>query len=254
MRLMPELHVPIHRDHRRMLPAAALLLAGGLLIAACSSGSTSSSTTTTGAGGGGSTTTTSGSASGGLGGILNGVSRSSSATYSATYLVVEASTGKSQTITFAQAPPKSAVATSSGSFYFDGTTVTECQGSGSTATCTALPSSMTGLFSSLANLFSPSVITGTLRGVQAAVAADHAGYVVSTSTGTYGGRASNCVTVKGTARPTPVTYCGDASEGVLTYLNANGNTLTLQAYSSSPPASTFAPPAGATVRSIPGGV
>ena len=248
---MSDLRVPFRRNHGRIWPAAALLVAGGLVFAACSSGSASTSTTTTAAGGGGSATTAPPAGSGGLGALVDGVPRSSSATYSATYLVAEASTGKTQTITFAQSPPKSSIVTSSGSFFFDGTTVTECQGSGSSATCTSLPSSLTGIFSGLAKLFSPTVITSTLKGVQAAVAANHAGYVVSTSTGTYGGRASNCVTVKGTSRPTPVTYCGDASDGVLTYLDANGNTLTLQAYSSSPPASTFAPPAGATVRSVP---
>jgi len=97
------------------------------------------------------------------------------------------------------------------------------------------------------------VITNTLKGVQAAVAAHSAGYVVSTSTGTYGGQASNCVTVKGTSEPTPVTYCGATSNGVLTYLNANGNSVTLQAFSATPPASAFAPPAGATVQTIPTG-
>jgi hypothetical protein len=184
---------------------------------------------------------------------VNGVSKSSGATFSATYLTAQASTGKSQTVTFAQSPPKSAVITPSGSFYVDGTTITECQGSGSSATCTTLPSSMTSVVSGLTALFSPSSIVSALKGVKAEAAAHSAGYVISTSSATYGGLASNCVTVKGTSVPTPVTYCGSTSNGVLTYVNANGNTVTLQSYSANPPASTFAPPAGATIQTLPAG-
>jgi hypothetical protein len=184
---------------------------------------------------------------------VNGVSKSSSDTFSATYLTSEASTGKSQTVTFAQSPPKSAVITPDGSFYIDGTSMTECQGSGSSATCTTLPSSMAGTVSGLTNLFNPAVIVNTLKGVEAEASAHSAGYVISTSTGTYGGQVSKCVTAKGTSEPTPVTYCGSTSNGVLTYVNANGNTVTLQAYSANPPASTFEPPAGATVKTIPAG-
>ena len=254
MPMTHDIEVPIRRNGSRRLAGATLLLAGGLLVAACSSGSTSSPSTT--ASSGGSTATTSAAAttgSGGLSALVTKVSKGSTSTFSATYQVTEATTGKTETVTFAQSPPKSSIVTSSGSFFLDGTSVTECQGSGSSATCTTLPSSMTGALTSLSNLFSPAVLTNTLKGMQAAVAANHAGYVVSTSTGTYGGQASQCITVKGTAEPTPVTYCAATSNGVLTYLDANGNTLTLQSFSSSPPASAFSPPAGATVQTLPAG-
>jgi len=232
----------------RGLAAAASLLAGGLLVAACSSGSsstatTASSTSTTAASGGGSST--------GLDSLVNGVSKSSGATFSATYLTAQASTGKSQTVTFAQSPPKSAIITPSGSFYINGTSITECQGSGSSATCTTLPSSMSSVVSGLTDLLSPATIVNDLKGVQAQAVAHSAGYVISTSSATYGGLASTCVTAKGTSEPTPVTYCGSTSNGVLTYVNADGNTVTLQSYSANPPASTFAPPAGATVQTVP---
>ncbi len=232
----------------------ASVLTAGLLAAACSSGP--SSTATTAAPGGGSTTTTA-AAGGGSGpsidSLVNSVTKNSGATFSATYLTAQASTGKSQTVTFAQSPPKSAIITPSGSFYIDGTTVTECQGSGSGATCTTIPSSMSGVVSSLTDLYSPSVIVSDLKGVQAQAAAHSAGYVISTSSATYGGLASTCVTAKGTAQPTPVTYCGSTANGVLTYVDAGGNTVTLQSYSATPSASTFAPPAGATVQTLPAG-
>jgi len=245
---------PVCSSCGRGLAAAASLLIGGLLITACSSGS--SSTTTTAAPG--ATTSTSTAASGGgsnsgLTSLVNGVSKSSGATFSATYLITQASTGKSQTVTFAQSPPKSAIITPSGSFYIDATSITECQGSGSSASCTTLPSSLSSTVTGLTNLFNPATIVSALKGVEAQAAAHSAGYVIGTSSATYGGQASNCVTAKGTSEPTPVTYCGSTSNGVLTYVNAGGNTVTLQSYSASPPATTFAPPAGATVQTIPAG-
>ena len=116
-----------HRGHgARTLALTASMLGAGLLVAAC--GSNSSSTATTAASGGGSTPTTAASGGGtanGVDSLLNGVSKSSGATFSATYLTVEASTGKSQTVTFAQSPPKSAITTASASFYIDGTAITD---------------------------------------------------------------------------------------------------------------------------------
>lgn len=243
--------VPTPRNRHRWLGVGASVVAGGLLVAACSSNSTSSSTT---AAPGASTTSTAASGgSSGLDSVVNGITRSTGATFSATYVVTEASTGKTETVTFAQSPPKSAVTTSEGSFYIDGTSVTECQGTGSSATCTTLPASMTATVSGLTNLFNPGVIADTLKGVEASAAAHGAGYVISTSSATYGGQPSSCVTARGPSEPTPVTYCGSRSNGILTYVNANGNTVTLQAYTPNPPASTFAPPAGATVQTLPAG-
>jgi hypothetical protein len=219
-----------------------MLLAGGLLAAACSSSSSSSSTTAS----------TGGSGSG-LDSLVSGITKSSNATFSATYVITEASTGKTETVTFAQSPPKSAVSTTGGSFYIDGTSITECQGTGSTATCTTLPSTMSSLVTGITDLFSPNVIADSLKGVKAAAAAKGAGYVISTSSATYGGQSSTCVRAKGASEPTPVVYCGSRSNGILTYLNADGNTVTLQAYTANPPASTFAPPAGATMQTLPAG-
>jgi hypothetical protein len=76
---------------------------------------------------------------------------------------------------------------------------------------------------------------------------------VTTSSGTYGGLASTCVTARSPSQPTPVTFCAADSSGILTYTNASGVTVTLTAYTPSPPASTFLPPAGATVVSVPAG-
>jgi hypothetical protein len=238
--------------------ALAAALAGGLVLAACSSSSTGSTATTSptsNASTGGTTATT--AAPKGpddtLKSVVDGITRSAGDTYSVTYLTSHSSTGQSQSVTFAQSPPKSAVITPNGSFYLDGSSVTECQGSGSSATCTTLPSTMTGSLSDLTNLFSPGILTATLKGIQAEAAAHAAGVSVSTSSGTYGGLGSTCITVKSAAQPAAVTYCAANSSGVLTYANTNGSTVTLTAYTANPPASTFSPPAGATVQTLPAG-
>jgi hypothetical protein len=238
------------RRARSLTVLTALL--GGLVFAACSSGSTSSTTTTTQTSTGSSAPSASGGSASALNTVENGITKSVGATFSATYLTAHSSTGQSQSVTFAQSPPKSAVITPSGSFYLNGSSVTECQGSGSSATCTSLPSNLTSSLTGLTNLFSPGILTNTLKGIQAEEAA-HVGVIVSESSGTYGGQASTCVTVKGSSQPSAVTYCAANSSGILSYANTAGSTVTLTAFSTNPPASTFSPPAGATVQTIPGG-
>ena len=130
----------IGQGTRRGGLAAVIVLAGGVLAAACSSSSTSTSTTTTSSSG--SPSTTAAGSGSGLASIVRGIKRGSGATFSATYVTADSTTGKSQTVTFAQSSPKSAVVTPSGSFYIDGSSVTACQGSGASATCTSLSSSL----------------------------------------------------------------------------------------------------------------
>ena len=234
----------------------AAVLVGGLALAACSSSSSSSTTTTTSGSGGATTTTAGSSGSGGSGNglssVVNGISKSSTTVFSATYVVTQASTGKTETITFAHNPPKAAITTSEGSFYEDGTSIIECQGSGPTPTCTSLPSSMAGSLTGLTALFDPTALSASLKAVEATATAT--GYSISVSNATYGGLASKCVTVKGPAVPNGSTYCGSTSNGVLTYTSAAGNTVTLQSFTANPPASAFSPPAGATVQTLPAGV
>ena len=242
---------PVVRGGRAMARSAAvfsMVLGAGAVAAACGSSSTSSS---------GSTSSTTKMASGGGAGLAtleSQVSKNASSTFSATYVVAESSTGKTQTVTFAQAPPKSAIVTSSGSFLVDGSNITACEGSGSSATCTSLPSTLSSELKGLTGLLSPSEILNDIKGVRAQAAANAAGFDVSSSSATYGGLASSCVTVKGTAEPQPVTYCAADSSGVLTYVSAGGSTVTLQSSTSNPPASTFQPPAGATVETLPTGL
>jgi hypothetical protein len=246
----------IKPHHRAVWPVLGAL-AAGVVLAACSSGSSSSTTTApaTPSQSSGSTATTvaSGGSNGALKSVVDKITKTTGATFSVTYLTAHGATGQSQSVTFAQSPPKSAVITPSGSFYIDGSTVTSCQGSGTSITCASLPSGLSSSVNGFTDLFSPGILTNTLRGLEAEVAAHADGVSLTTSSATYGGLASTCFTVKSPSEPTPVTYCASNSSGVLTYENAEGATVTLTAYTANPPASTFAPPAGATVETIPAG-
>jgi hypothetical protein len=230
-------------------------LAAGAILAACSSGSASSPTTAGSAAPAGTTATT--ATTGGAGNALEAVedkiTRTTGATFSVTYQIAHGAAAPSQSVTFAQSPPKSAVVTPMESFYINGSSVISCQGSGSSATCGSVASSMSDAVDGFTDLFSPGVLAKSLRAIEAEAEAHAAGVSVTTSSGTYGGLASTCVTARSQAQPTPVTFCAANSSGILTYTNASGATVTLTAYTPSPPASTFLPPAGATVVSIPTG-
>ena len=237
--------------HRAAWTAVAALAAGAIL-AACSTGSASSPTTAAPAGTT-VTTATTGGADNSLKAVEDKITRTTGATFSVTYQIVQGTSGTSQSVTFAQSPPKSAVVTPTESFYINGSSVTSCQGSGSSATCGSLPSSMSSSVDGFTDLFSPGVLAKSLRAIEAEAQTHAAGVRVTTSSATYGGLASTCVTASSQAQPTPVTFCAANSSGILTHTNTSGVNVTLTAYTPSPAASTFLPPAGATVVSIPAG-
>jgi len=237
----------------RSLPAVVAVVAAGLALAACSSSSTSAPPSTASAGGSSSATTTA-TGGGGLGGlraVVNRISDSATKAYSATYQLVEGS--QTQSITFAQDPPKTAVITPSGSFFINGTSITQCEGSGSSATCTSLPSSLTSELSGITDLFSPTALTGSLKGLEAQAQAKADGVTVTTSSANHAGLDSTCFTIAKASLGSKDTYCASNSNSVLTYVSTSTATITLTAFTANPPASTFAPPAGATVNTIPGG-
>ncbi len=249
------------RSPRRVV-WAGVVLAGGVAVAACTnnpSASTESSTTTTTTSshtsstshGSGSSGSGSGSSATKLSTVLSHIKQNSGMTFSVTYNLMEA--GKSQTVTFAQKPPKEAIITPEGSYYVDGTSVIVCMGQGSSAHCTSLPSSAAAGANAISDLFSPGVLTSTLQGIEGEVSAHIAGVSISSSSATYGGQDSTCVSVTKTGQP-QVMYCASNSSGVLTYFSAGGNSGTLTAYDANPPDSTFSPPAGATVETLPSGV
>jgi hypothetical protein len=192
-----------------------------------------------------------GGTSSGLQKVVEGYTRSSGATFSATYHLVDPKTGVNETVTFAQSGDKEAIITPKGSFYITSKTITACQGSGQ-VTCESVPTALIGPVDGLKELFSPGVLVESLEGIEGMVAAHEAG--VSTSSATYSKMSSTCVKLSGKKFTTPVTYCAADSSGVMDHVNVNGNTISLTKYSTHPASSTFAPPAGAKMITIPKGV
>jgi hypothetical protein len=236
---------------------AVTLVGGGLLVAACGSSSSSPPTTAPTSTTGRATSTTgaaspaSGAAS--LNKVVSGINKGTGSTFSGTYTTSDTKTGQTQTVTFAQDPPKSAVITSNGSFYIDGQTVTECTGSGSAATCESLSTSLGASLSGIVDLYAPRVLSATIKGLESEALAHAAGVSVTTNSATYGGLASTCATLKNASQATSVTYCVANTSGILTYSSAKGSTVTLTSFTANPPASTFSPPAGSTLETLPAG-
>ncbi len=243
------------RPARRTTWAAVAALAVGAILTACNSGSASPPMKAGSSSSAGTTASTAatGGADNALKAVEDRITKTTGATFSVSYQIAHGAAGPSQSVTFAQSPPKSAVVTPTGSFYINGSSVISCQGSGGSTTCGSVPSSTSDAVDGFTDLFSPGVLAKSLRAIEAEAQAHAAGVSVTTSSGTYGGLASTCVTARSQSQPTPVTFCAADSSGILTYTNASGVTVTLTAYTPSPPASTFLPPAGATVVSIPAG-
>lgn len=179
--------------------------------------------------------------------VADPIEESAHATFSASY---ELTGGHLESVTFAQSPPKQAIITSGGSFYIDGTTITECH-SAAAGSCTVLPASFSSTLDEVTQLFAPGLLTTTFQRLEAQVTAHTAGVKVSTSKGTYGGLASTCLIFTGPAEPASVEYCAADSAGILTYFRAGTTTGVLSSYSLDPPASTFSPPVGSTVQTLP---
>ncbi len=234
------------RSARHRMRALAAVLAGGMaltataavggLVAAPASASalTRVADATTGSG---------------VGTVVQGLTKSAKATFSATYHVVNPTTKENDTITFAQTATKEAIVTPKGSFYITPTSVTECSGTG-TVTCAKLPPVLVAAVGDLKELFSPGVLVDTIQGIQAVAAKHPAGVSVTTTSAKYDSLGSTCITLKGGKVKTPVTYCAANSTGVLDHANSNGSTLTLTSFSAHPSASTFAPPKGAKVITV----
>jgi hypothetical protein len=232
----------------RQAPRVVAGLAAGCALAATSA--IVGATTSPAWAGAKATRVADGGTSSGLNKVIEDYTKNSNATFSATYHIVDAKTGVNETITFAQSPGKEAIITAKGSFYITPKAVTACQGSGP-VTCENLTSALSGTVDGLKELFSPGVLVETLKSIDGLVATHVSGVNVATSSATYSHVSSTCATLTGKKFPTPVTYCAANSTGMMDHVISNGSTLTLTTYSSRPSASTFAPPAGAKIISIP---
>ena len=155
-------------------------------------------------------------------------------------------TGPSQTVTIEQSPPKSVFSTSTGSVINTGTASYFCSTSNGQATCYSAGTS--NPLASLAALFSPASAITELKAAQASAAAHAAGYDVTFSSASYGGQSATCANI--TTAGKNAKYCV-TKQGILAYAGSDTGSFSLTGYSSSPPASDFALPSGATVVTIP---
>jgi len=168
------------------------------------------------------------------------VARESHATFEVAYSINAG--GKTESITFAQAPPKVLVKTTAGSLIDTGTetlfcSATYCVGEGST-----------NPVSSLENLFSPTTAENFFQQAAAEAGAAQAGYSIKFSSASYGGQKSECASVKGHGYSEK--YCV-SNIGLLTFASSPGGTIQLTSYTGTVPATDFSPPSGATIVTVP---
>ncbi len=209
-----------------------------------------------------------------LKGLTNSINRSKNLTYLAQYASV--SNGQTTTVTIAQSPPKSNFSTSNGSVINNGKTTYYCSSnagssgnsgntgstsnsgnSGASSTTTTAKSSIQCVsvkganpLLGLENVFSPAVALGALGEAKQGLVSRLLGIKVSSSSATFAGQPSTCVTV--TVRGRGGKYCV-TKQGILSYSGTSSDYFTLKKYSSNPPANLFSLPAGATTQTLPGG-
>lgn len=164
---------------------------------------------------------------------------------SATFEVVYTTTfgGHTQSITFAQAPPKFLMKTSGGSVVDTGAATLFCA---STSECVSAGAA--NPLGSLQQLFSPTTARTFFQHAAAALGAKEAGYSVSFSSATFAGLSSECASVSGNG--VSGKYCV-ASNGLLAYAGSSAGNITLTSYTTSVPGTAFTPPSGATIITEP---
>ena len=248
-----------HRATRVRWRLVTPLLAVGLVLA--DGGGSSSSSTTTGAHA--SAPTSSGGSSTELQTFGGTIKAAENATFQAVYTSTSSS-GGTQTITLEQSPPKRAFTTtdSSGSvstLLTTGSATYACTTDpGGTPTCTSMSSSTgAGARSSLIGIYNGSTALAAIEGWQTVVAAHVSGVPLTFTDTTIAGQPVRCANwrYQGSSATYCVTDTGAPTEVVTTdgSASASGSGFELTSFTTAPPASDFAVPAGATVVTIPTG-
>jgi hypothetical protein len=179
--------------------------------------------------------------------LENNLAKGKHITYEATYKSVQGA--QTQTVTIAQAPPKSNFSTSGGEVVDTGSKTFYCSTQGSAETC--INAGTSNPFLGLEDIFSSSTALGAFAEAKEGLIARALGVKVTESSGSFGGQASSCVTV--TVKGKGGKYCV-TKQGILSYSGGASSYFELVKFSTSPPASLFALPAGATTETLPGGV
>jgi hypothetical protein len=186
--------------------------------------------------------------------LTNSVKAAKGAKYAATYKVVSPASATSTTVSIAQDPPKSEFSSGQGqgSIIDTGTKTYYCSGgggSGSPASCIA--SGSTNPFADLENLFSPASALAAFSEAKEGLGSKVLGIKAVEGSQTIAGQSTTCVTV--TIKSGQVgKYCV-TKQGVRAYAGSDKSYFELTHYSTSPAASLFVLPAGATTITLPGG-
>jgi hypothetical protein len=185
--------------------------------------------------------------SGNLKALTNAINQAKHATYEATYKSV--SDGQTTTVTIAQAPPKSNFSTASGTVINDGKKTYYCSTSDGKQSCISAGGANPIL--GLEDLFSPAAALGALTEAKEGLVSRVLGIKVTSTSASFAGQPSTCVSVK--VKGQGGKYCV-TKQGLLSYSGSSGSYFQLTKFTSKPPASLFALPAGATTVTLPGGV
>ena len=197
--------------------------------------------------------------------LSDSIKRAKHLTYMATYTTVSGS--QTSTVTIAQKPPKSNFSSSGGQVINDGKSTYYCSTNGSSGTGGSGATGSTGSTGAsgssaptcisvkgsnpllgLQSAFSPALALSAFAQARQGIVSRVLGIKVSSSSATFAGQPSTCVTVS--VRGRSAKYCV-TKKGVLAYSGTSSNYFKLTGYSSKPSASLFTLPAGATTRSIP---
>jgi hypothetical protein len=171
--------------------------------------------------------------------IANSLKADENATFSASYNVTTPSVKTPLTFAFAQKPPNFQLifkeAGVSVTFVKIGSKAYGCEATAAGSFCAA---ESTSTVSSDLGFFEPNQVLPKIEAMESGATG------VVTSSKTFAGQPSKCVSA--TYAGTKATYCV-TDKGILAYAGTASTGVTLTGYSSSPPASDFALPAGAKV-------
>jgi hypothetical protein len=204
--------------------------------------------------------------------LMNSINHAKKLTYFAQYTQVRG--GRTSTVTIAQSPPRSFFSTSSNrviinentTYYCSSNSVSISISGSSDNSVTTSNSGNSGSKSSkqgcvtekgakpllgIEDVASPTAALGALAEAQEGVLSKLLGIKVSSSSASFAGQPSTCVTVS--VHGKGGRYCV-TKQGVLSYSGSSSSDyLQLTKYSSKPSASLFSLPAGATSVTVPGG-
>ena len=201
--------------------------------------------------------------------LTNDINHAEKLTYYAQYTQV--SGGQRSTVTIAQSPPRSFLSTSSGSVIINENSTSYCasnsvsisisgnSGITSNSGNSGSKSSKQGCLTQkganpllgIEDALSPTAALGALAEAKEGLISKLLGIEVSSSSASFAGQPSTCVTVSGHGKVGR--YCV-TKQGIISYAGASpSDYFQLTKYSSNPPAGLFTRPAGATTVTLPGG-